>query len=381
MGKLLTGSVLIMALLVFLSCASVAAPGALPTAAGEKPVTSARQPSSSEWERTLEAAAQEKMVVVYTTGGAEIRTALTNAFKARHGLDLEFVVGRGAELNQKFLTERRSGLFIGDVNMTGSTAVIQDLLPVGALDPIRPELVLPEVADVKYWYGGKLPFVEKGEYLFGFRGSVFWPFTINTDLVKREEMVSYRDLLNPRFKGKIVMGDPTFEGPVGTFLTMVGEDFMGYDFIRDLAKQEPFLSRNERLMTEWVARGKYDILIGTKPDPITEFQRAGAPLQVIIPKEGSIIEPGAGTISVVNKRPHPNATRVFVNWLLGKEGQTVYAVAAGTESAREDVSKAHLDPKLAREPGKVYIFGDEEKHKIQEGNYKRWAEIFGPLLK
>ncbi len=94
-----------------------------------------------------------------------------------------------------------------------------------------------------------------------------------------------------------------------------------------------------------------------------------------------MIEPGSGTISVMNKRPHPNATRIFINWLLSKDGQTVYAEAAGIESAREDVSKAHLGAGLIREPGKKYIFGDDEFRKIAEKTVQESKEDFKPLLK
>jgi ABC-type Fe3+ transport system substrate-binding protein len=365
------------------SCAPQPAP--TPTPAATTPaakITPVPRPDwEIEWEKTLNAAREEKTVVMYTTAGPDIRKGFTNALKNKYGLEMEFVTGRGVELAQKVLSERRAGLFLGDVYMSGATSTITMLIPEGVMDVITPELLLPEVKDTTKWYGNKLPYIDKEQHLIGFRGLVYWPFIINTTLVKPEELTSYNDVLKPQFKGKIAMGDPTIEGAANTFVALASEYLMGRDFIKALVKQEPFISRDERLVTEWVARGKYSILIGVKPDPVTEFQKAGAPLLPIIPKEGSMIEPGAGTISVMSKRPHPNATRIFINWLLSKEGQTLYAEAAGIESMREDVSKAHMGAGLVREPGKKYVFGDDEFRQVAEKVVKQTREDFAPLLK
>lgn len=350
----------------------------------QKPQITGKEAWEVEWEKTLNAAKNEGKVVTYTTAGSEVRIALAKAFKSKYGIDLEFVTGKGVELSEKLFRERGAGLYLGDIYMAGPTTILFTLKPKGTVDPLLPVLILPEVTDTKVWYGEKLPFLDKEKsYVFGFRGSVFRPVTINTDLVKADEIKSYLDLLNPKWKGKIAMADPTIPGAAQSFFTAIGHYIMSYDFLRELAKQKPYIHRDERLVTEWVARGKYSILIGTKPDPIAEFERAGAPIMSIVPKEGSYIEPGAGTFSLINWAPHPNATKVFINWLLTKEGQTIYAELAGIESTREDVPKGHLEPKLLREPGKKYIYGDEEFHAISEENVKtgRAKEIFEGLVR
>ncbi len=381
MRKIVVSGFLVLLISLVFACAPAAVPTPSPTAPAIKATTVAKQAWELEWEKTLDAAKKEQQVVMYTTAGPEIRTGFTKAMKEKYGLDMEFVTGKGVELAQKVLSEQRAGLYLGDTYMSGATSTMTMLIPANVMDIITTELILPEVADTTKWYGNKLPYIDKEGHLIGFRGSLFWPFTINTTLVKPDEIASYNDILKPKFKGKIAMADPTIEGAANSFVTLASQYLMGRDFIRELVKQEPFISRDERLVTEWVARGKYSVLIGTKPDPITEFQAAGAPLLSIIPKEGSMIEPGSGTISVMNKRPHPNATRIFINWLLSKDGQTVYAEAAGIESAREDVSKAHLGAGLIREPGKKYIFGDDEFRKIAEKTVQESKEDFKPLLK
>ncbi len=383
MKKLILGGPLILLMLLLISCARTAAPpptGAGPQAKAPTQAASQRSGPEATWQQTLDAARQEGKVVIYTTNGAEIRGALAQAVKDKYGLTVEFVTAGGADIVTKVLSEWRAGLYLGDGYLAGTTSAVVMLVPEGVIDKIAPELVLPEVTDVTKWYGNQLPYLDRDQRFVGFRGSPFWAFTINTSLVKPEELVSYNDLLKPEFKGKIAMGDPTITGPANSFATMVSEYLMGPDFIKALVKQEPFVSRDERLLTEWVARGKYSVLIGTKPDPITEFMKAGAPLKPVVPKEGSMIEPGAGTISVMSKRPHPNATRLFVNWLLSKDGQTVYAEAAGIESAREDVSKSHLGAGLVRHPGEKYILGDDDFRQAAAKEVAKSQQDFKPLL-
>ncbi len=374
--------IMILLALVFASCGQSTPPATVsqPTTAVTKAAPQ-QQTWEVEWQKTVEAAKQEGRITLYTTAGPQIRDAFTKAMKDKYGLEMEYVTGRGVEIITKMLNERRAKLYLGDAYMAGATSAIDSLVPEGVIDSMNGELVLPEVTDTSKWMNNKLPWVDQAHRFLGFRGSPFWSYTRNTDLVKAEDVASYKDLLKPAFKGKIAMGDPTITGASNSFVAVVSLYLLNRDYIRQLVAQEPILSRDERQVTEWVARGKYSVLIGTTPDPITEFMKAGAPLQPMVAKEGTMIEPGAGTMSLMNGRPHPNATRLFLNWLLSKEGQTVYAQAAGTESAREDVPKTFAGGGLVREPGKQYIFGDEEFRAKGSQAVKESQEDFKPLLK
>ena len=219
------------------ACAPQATPPPSPTSLPTKAAPVTKQAWETDWEKALTAAKQEKRVVMYTTAGPEIRKGFTDALKQKYGLEMEFVVGKGVELAQKLLTERRAGLYLGDVYMSGATSTVAMLIPEGAMDVMTPELIHPEVLDTTKWYGNKLPFLDKEQYLFGFRGSVFWPCTINTTIVKPDEVASYRDLLNTKFKGKIAMVDPTIEGAANSFVALVSEYILSRDYIRDLVKQ------------------------------------------------------------------------------------------------------------------------------------------------
>ena len=157
---------------------------------------------------------------------------------------------------------------------------------------------------------------------------------------------------------------------------------MGWDYMRELAKQEPIVLRDLRLAAEWVARGKNPVVIAPKRETIVEFQKAGAPIKFVTNLEGNYLVGGAGTVSLLNTPAHPNATKIFVNWLLSKEGQTAYSLAASTQSARLDVPVDHLDPVWRRDPSINYFVTEDEDFLLhQEEQLKLAKEIFGPLIK
>lgn len=371
----------VLALLLAVSCKPAIAPTITPTSGpvieGQRPV---KQAWEEEWRKTLSAARQEGKLLVYTNDPPTVRSFLLKVMREKYGLEVEFVTGTAVEFTQKLLAEQRAGLYYGDVFIGAAGPAIANLLPGSAFDPLKPELLLPEALDTRHWYGNKLPFLsEKWEQILWLRGDPRRPVAINTDLVKPEEIVSYQNLLNPKFKGKIIMGDPTVLGAPQATVFGVAEYIMGWDFMKELAKQDPFIIRDKRLIVDWLARGKHDIAFGAASDMVAEFQKAGAPLLEIIPKEGSVIEAGVRVIGVLNKRPHPNAARVFVNWFLTKEGQSLYAEATGYQSLREDASTAHLDPRLVRKPGDKVA--GEEFETMRDKNVPTIKGIFAPLMK
>ncbi len=113
-------------------------------------------------------------------------------------------VGRPEELVTKLITERRAGLYLADVYIGGTTTVVNTLNPQKMLDPIEPHLILPEIKDPALWLGGKIPIMGKERTPFSSSAQVSTRTAINTSVVKPDEITSYDNLLNPRWKEKII---------------------------------------------------------------------------------------------------------------------------------------------------------------------------------
>lgn len=339
-----------------------------------------------EWEQIMAEARKEGRPILYTTAQAEVRQAISDGFKKSTGIELEIITGRGQEITAKLLSERRAGLYLADIYIGGTTTLVSQIKPAGILRPIMQELFLPEVLDTKLWYKGALPFLDKDKLILVTRmmpGGSQADVAFNPKLVNRAELASWYDLLKPKFKGKMNMQDPTTAGKGGKFvnkaLTYYGLDWA---FFRDLAKQEPFVTRDERLMIDWVARGKHLLAISPDSSITHEFQKAGADVDYVIFKETKDILGGASSgVALIANPPHPIGAKLLLNWFLSKEGQTVFARSYALQSAREDTPTDHLPDFQIRKPGVEYPVETEE-FLLQEPKLRPIIiEIFGPLLK
>lgn len=335
--------------------------------------------SESDWQKLVDAAKKEGVLSLYTIAGPETRIDIAKAFKDKFGINTEFVSGRGGELAEKLLTERRAGLYLADITIGGGTTPITQLKPEGVLSSVKQTFILPEVLDLTKWFQGKHWWVDKeGTYVLGFTLFTSPYVLINTDLVKEEELKSYRGLLNPKWKDKIIINDPSIAGTGARFFGVVGAKIMGYDFMRELAKQNPMITRDRRLQVESVARGKYPIGLGAESVSISEFRSAGAPIKDHMPSEGSGLVSGSGNLSLIERAPHPNAAKLFINWFLTKEGQTLWSKSLLNPSARIDVPTDHVDPVRVPSQGQTYFMSDAEEFLLEQPDHMKVSrEIFG----
>lgn len=338
----------------------------------------------AEWEKTLSAARKEGKVVVYGSSTAPAVRQVAPEFYKKYGFELEVqAMDKGSALTAKLFMERRARLYLVDVMLTGTNNAVNEILPEGAAASLEHELILPEVLDPKSWYTGKLPWLGDERLVFMAYAFPVAPMAINTELVKKDEINSFNDLFNPRWKGKILMNDPTISGVGLKSFSVFGFYVLNLDFYRQLAKQEPAIIRDQRLQVEWLAKGKYHILLAPRPAPMMEFMRAGAPVAYVVPQEGTYIATGGGNITLAKNAPHPRAARVFINWFLSREGQSLVTAIEGAQSARADVPIQALDPLSVRQPGVKYFTGaDTKEFLLRDPEYTKAAqEIFGHLMK
>ncbi len=335
-----------------------------------------------DWDNTLKEGKKEGKVIIYSTGGGEVR-ALGAAFQKKYGIAVESVIGRGAELTPKVSAERKAGLYLVDLYLGGAGTAMVDWKGMGILVPMEPVLILPEVTKPDVWFGGKLIFPDKQKMVVKGLAYANVPLAINTDLVRPGEIKSYKDLLNPKWKGKIVMNDPTTRGTGGKTAATTGLELMGWDFMEALAKQEPVILRNERQQIEWVAQGKYPMVFAPLTTPLAEFIKAGAPITEVLLAEGSHYTGGVGNMAFLDKAPHPNAAKVFANWYLSKEGQTLMSQETLNPSARLDVSTEGMNEVRILKPGVKYVDSDSEDflERYTPLLTGKLVDIFGPLMK
>ncbi|MBI4332125.1 MAG: ABC transporter substrate-binding protein [Chloroflexi bacterium] len=257
--------------------------------------------------------------------------------------------------------------------------------PLGILGSIEPLLVLPEVTDPKAWITDTVPFMDKDRTGFSMIASFQRFVLINTDLVSQGEITSYKDILNSRWKGKMVYFDPTITGSGNAFIRFLATDVWGLegtkDFMRQLAKQDPAFTREKRLSAEWVARAKHPVGIAPDRGVVIDLMRAGAPIVFVKAAEGGITGTSGGGLGVVARMANPNATKLFVNWLLSREGHASFIRVYGQPGTRKDAPREGIPKEMFPEPGEKVFMEREESILFQDEMMKAAKEIFGSLLK
>src|ERR1043166_929452 len=195
------------------------------------PAFSQTKTSEKDWQDTLVAAKREGKVIVVGSPDPVMRNEVSPKFTSRYGIPIEFIAGRSSQTVARVQTERSAGIYNVDVYLSGPDTTANTLFGEKLIAPIKPLLLLPEVVDGSKWKKGKVWFVDPEEtYVVRAFSSVASLFFMNGDVVKPDEMRNVKDLLNPKWKGKISAEDPSTIGAgsnqAARFYFELGEDFV-----------------------------------------------------------------------------------------------------------------------------------------------------------
>jgi len=298
--------------------------------------------SAAEWDKLVDAAKKEGKVTVSLPASAEMKRQIEEAFKKRYGIEVETFTARGSAAVRRMADEFKAGVRHFDLHVGGSSSIVSGMLDEGILDPIEPWLALPEVKDPKQWWGGHLWVDNAKRFVYTFQAYLSEVIWYNTDLMKPNEIRSLDDFLNPRWKGRIGYLDPRTPGAGDSTWAFMWR-VKGEEYLKKLVAQDLFLGRDQRVLAESLAKGRVAVIIGLSYYSYLPFLKAGLPIKVLpTPKEGNYGTGGSGNLAIIKAPAHPNSTKVFVNWLLGREGQEIVSKALGQATRRLDVDTRFL---------------------------------------
>ena len=298
---------------------------------------SSRAAGNADWDRVVEAAKKEGRVVASIPPSPELRKGLEEAFSKRFGVAMESIPARGGAIIRRIVEESKAGIHYFDLHIGGTESIVKGLLPENVLEPVEPWLILPEVRDAKQWWGGHIWVDNAKRFIYASSAYQTASLWYNSNLLKAEEIRSFDDLLNPKWKGKIGLSDPRTPGSgasIWAYMFLI----KGEEYLRRLAGQKLFLTRDLRLLAENLAKERVGIALGIGYSEFLPFKKVGLPVSALpTPKEGLYATGGYGHLTIIKNPPHPDATKVFVNWFLGKEAQEIFSKAMGAPTRRLDV--------------------------------------------
>ena len=326
--------------------------------------STARADWKREWEKTLNAAREEGRVFIYGTRNYDL---LFSEFQKKYpGIKVHIATGSATEIVQRLMAERRANKYLRDLYFGAVTVAYKVLYKGKVLSPITPTLILPEVVDRSKWWGGKHRYLDdEGKYIFKFNAQIQSYFTYNTKLVNPNTIKSYWDLLDPKWKGKMVVVDPTTSSAGNPLRLVFYNPELGSQYLRRLLTEMDLTpSRDFRQMTDWLATGKFVIGIFTNANRmrLSVAKKQGLPVDWFGPKsfkEGTLLSSITGNAGIINRAPHPNAAKVVINWVLSREGQIAYQrIFEGPDSLRIDIPKDDVPPHTRRLGGIKYVITD-----------------------
>jgi len=346
-----------------------------------------------EWSK-LVAAAQQEGTLAVASGGAPSRQyrPVMDAFTKKFGIKVEVSTGNATDTVNRLLAERKGGKYTVDVALISIRENQQRLVPSDSLVPFAPLLIHPEVVNTANWYGGKHWYGDKdSKYIFIYHASVEDQYEVwyNTDKLKEADILSVKkqtDIFDPRWKGKMQgqgMGDPS---GIRQMIDAYFEPDRGPEWVRTyLTSGSVTFSDDRRILETWLVGGRFAVqFVSTAEEELRALAKKGLPVkQVFLPKQAGMLRAsGSGCcISAFANPPHANSAKLFINWFLSKEGQTLTHTMIPNidrSSLRTDVPIGEVVVDQRRAPGRQYSFPDAEpgmgakQEEAQKWIFKLW---------
>ena len=267
---------------------------------------------AADWQKVVDAAKKEGTLTFYIANAGNAQIAeMVRQFEAKTGIKVNKLEAPPPALAERVRSEANTGKAIGDVAEFGGTTqallskegVLQGFGYLPNLKKLKIKQGVPE--EVPGWVNG-------------------YALMINTNLVSSDrEPKSWKDLLDPQWKGKILANDFDVSGAGQSWFSVTLAAF-GQGYHEQLAKQNlTFFGGSPRAQMTRVAQGEFAMEVPILLPEINGLK--GLPVKAIIPEEG--LPYTAVSITTLKGAPHPNAARVFLNFVLEEQTQLIFAKA------------------------------------------------------
>ncbi len=298
------------------------------------PAVAAAQNADAEWNATLAKAKTQTLMMV--NQGSPSFDNMVTAFTKKYGIKVDATVSRPTVILPRVKTEQQNGQYLWDIWWTTTSNVVSVAAPAGMLQPFEPFLIVPEVKDINQWRHPKYIYGDAAKMVFTHSHEISFSAYRNIDVEKGVDTNNLDALLDPKLKGKVIMRDasqpnagawsiaPLYKAKGGDFLTKV------------LKQQDPKVVENPQQLDSTIIRGGAAVAFGMQGSAYSKCVKdAGCKNVQPLGKLAAVSSRG---LAVFKNAPNPEATKIFINWLLSKEGQTLFMKEWGAYNETGGVS-------------------------------------------
>ncbi len=311
----------------------------------------------------IEAARKEGKVNYYTSVEINVAEKIAKAFEAKYPGVAVKVERSGAERNfQRIAQEYGSKIYNVDTVNSSDAAHFIVWKREGLLEPCLPEDVAnhypPEHFDPDGTYASWRLMLSVIAY--------------NTQLVKPEDAPkSFKDLLDPKWTGKLVKAHPGYSGMIMTATHQIARD-LGWDYLEKLAKQKVMQVQSAADPMKKVVLGERAVMADGGDYTIYLMQEKGDPIAIVYPEEGTPLVTGPS--AVMKRAPNPNAAKLFHCWSFTQDAQQLAVEIGGLRSAHKLVTE-----RKGRKPlSEIKLMKEDaaEVEKLADEIKKKYAAAF-----
>jgi ABC-type Fe3+ transport system substrate-binding protein len=340
------------------------------------------QSGKAEWDALVAKAKGQTFSAAVAPDGAFLGTL--TAFGKKFGVNIEPTVARPSQHLARIQTEQRSGQFVWDLWMGGTSNMVNSASPAGLLEPIEKYFLLPEVKDPTNWRHPDFIFNDSRRSVFAVTNKVEYYTFRNTTVLPEIKLATWDEFADPRLKGKIGMRDLSVPN-AGAFsvATMLGAK--GGDFVRKIMKEQDVkVFENPQQLETTLNRGAIAVALGLETS-LWDKCRADGGCKHIDRMDQFRAATSTG-MSIPKNPPHPDVVKLWVNWFLSKEGQDIWVNTwaatspSGAVSMRKDVPpvKGHEDslPDFTQTEKYIFVSSERGSEEIEE-TIKIFKEVVG----
>jgi iron(III) transport system substrate-binding protein len=311
----------------------------------------------------LAAAEKEGKVVWYSSVDVKVAEGIKKAFVAAYPKIAVDVERAGSErVFQRINQEHQSGIRNVDVVNSSDASHFLFWKQQGWLASHTPPDALKFAAQYR----------DPDGYYFAWRATLS-VMGYNTNLVQEKDApTSYADLLDPKWKGKLTKAHPGYSGTALTG-TYALSKALGWDYLEKLSKQGVQQLQSTTATPKSIASGERAVMVdGNEYNMFIEIQ-AKSPVKIIYPKEG--VPFVSSPTAIFKEAPHPNAARVFQNFLYTPAVQQLLVNEGGARSVHPDVKEPADRTPLA----KIKTLSDDPQGMLPQINEikKKYTALFG----